>query len=60
VKKRLFYVRRHTSADGSFEWYVLNGQLRRVGKMNSSLRHSSAMLSSPRRPPGRAGGEARG
>ena len=21
----LFYVRRHTCADGSFEWYVLNG-----------------------------------
>ena len=21
----LFYVRRHTGADGSFEWYVLNG-----------------------------------
>jgi hypothetical protein len=33
VKKRLFYVRRHTCADGSFEWYVLNGHtLRRVGK----------------------------
>jgi hypothetical protein len=33
VKKRLFYVRRHTCADGSFEWYVLNGHtLRRIGK----------------------------
>ena len=31
--KKLFYVRRHTCADGSFEWYVLNGHtLRRVGK----------------------------
>jgi hypothetical protein len=25
----LFYVRRHTCADGSFEWYVLNGYTRR-------------------------------
>ena len=33
MKKRLFYVRRHMCADGSFEWYVLNGHtLRRVGK----------------------------
>jgi hypothetical protein len=31
--KELFYVRQHTCADGSFEWYVLNGHtLRRVGK----------------------------
>jgi hypothetical protein len=31
--KKLFYVRRHTCADGSFEWHVLNGHtLRRVGK----------------------------
>ena len=29
VKERLFYVRRHTCADGSFEWYVLNGHTRR-------------------------------
>ena len=27
--ERLFYVRRHTGADGSFEWYVLNGHTRR-------------------------------
>jgi hypothetical protein len=33
VKKRLFYVRRQTCADGSFGWYVLNGHtLRRAGK----------------------------
>ena len=25
----LFYVRRHTGADGSFEWYVLTGHTRR-------------------------------
>jgi hypothetical protein len=25
VKEGLFYVRRHTCADGAFEWYVLNG-----------------------------------
>jgi hypothetical protein len=25
----VFYVRRHTGADGSFEWYVLNGHTRR-------------------------------
>ena len=25
----LFYVRRHTCADGSYEWYVLNGHTRR-------------------------------
>ena len=25
----LFYVRRHTGADGLFEWYVLNGHTRR-------------------------------
>ena len=24
----LFYVRRHTGADSSFEWYVLNGHTR--------------------------------
>ena len=24
----LFYVRRHTCADGAFEWYVLNGRRR--------------------------------
>ena len=29
VKAGLFYVRRHTCADGSFEWYVLNGHTRR-------------------------------
>jgi hypothetical protein len=27
VKEGLFYVRRHTCADG-FEWYVLNGHIR--------------------------------
>jgi hypothetical protein len=29
VKEGLFYVRWHTCADGSFEWYVLNGHTRR-------------------------------
>jgi hypothetical protein len=29
VIEGLFYVRRHTGADGSFEWYVLNGHTRR-------------------------------
>jgi hypothetical protein len=29
VKEGLFYVRRHTCTDGSFEWYVLNGRTRR-------------------------------
>ena len=29
VSEGLFYVRRHTCADGSFEWYVLNGHTRR-------------------------------
>jgi hypothetical protein len=29
VNEGLFYVRRHTCADGSFEWYVLNGHTRR-------------------------------
>ena len=29
MKEGLFYVRRHTCADGSFEWYVLNGHTRR-------------------------------
>ena len=29
VKEGLFYVRRHDCADGSFEWYVLNGHTRR-------------------------------
>ena len=28
-ERGLFYVRRHTCADGSFEWYVLNGHTRR-------------------------------
>jgi hypothetical protein len=26
----IFYVRRHTRADGSFKWYVLNGHTRRA------------------------------
>ena len=25
----IFYVRRHTCADGAFEWYVMNGHTRR-------------------------------
>ena len=29
VNQGLFYVRRHTCADGSFEWFVLNGHTRR-------------------------------
>ena len=29
VKEGVFYVRRNTCADGSFEWYVLNGHTRR-------------------------------
>ena len=29
VNQGLFYVRRHTCVDGSFEWYVLNGHTRR-------------------------------
>ena len=29
MKEGLFYVRRHTCTDGSFEWYVLNGHTRR-------------------------------
>ena len=29
MKEELFYVRRHTSAAGLFEWYVLNGHTRR-------------------------------
>ena len=29
MKEGLFYVRRHDCADGSFEWYVLNGHTRR-------------------------------
>jgi hypothetical protein len=28
----LFHVRRHTCADGSFEWYVLNGTRRPASK----------------------------
>ena len=28
-ERGLFYVRRHTGADGSFKWYVLNGHTRR-------------------------------
>ena len=29
MKEGLFYVRRHSCADDSFEWYVLNGHTRR-------------------------------
>ena len=29
MNQGLFYVRRHTCTDGSFEWYVLNGHTRR-------------------------------
>jgi hypothetical protein len=29
VKEGVFYVRRNTCAEGSFEWYVLNGHTRR-------------------------------
>jgi hypothetical protein len=29
MQDRLFYVRQHAHADGSFEWYVLNGHTQR-------------------------------
>jgi hypothetical protein len=30
MQERLFYVRRHLRADGSSQWYVLNGHIRRA------------------------------
>jgi hypothetical protein len=42
VKEGLFYVRRHTCADGSFEWYVLFPQaLRRLKKISGASRRGS-------------------
>ena len=38
----LFYVRRHTGADGSFEWYVLNGHTRRRASKSFPTRAAAA------------------
>ena len=38
----LFYVRRHTGADGSFEWYVLNGHTRRRASKTFPTRAAAA------------------
>ena len=42
VKTGLFYVRRHICADGSFEWYVLNGHTRRPGSKLFRTRAAAA------------------
>ena len=43
VKAGLFYVRRHTCADGSFEWYdVLNGHTRRPASKSFRTRAAAA------------------
>ena len=34
MQERLFYVRRHLQADGSSQWYVLNGHIRRACEQN--------------------------
>ena len=38
----LFYVRRHTCADGAFEWYVMNGHTRRRASKHFPTRGSGA------------------
>jgi hypothetical protein len=38
----LFYVRRHTGADCSFEWYVLNGHTRRRASTSVPTRAAAA------------------
>jgi hypothetical protein len=38
----LFYVRRQTCADGSFEWYVLNGHTRRCASRSFRSRAAAA------------------
>jgi hypothetical protein len=38
----LFYVWRHTGADGSFEWYVLNGHTRRRASKSFPTRAAAA------------------
>jgi hypothetical protein len=38
----LFYVRRSTCADGSFEWYVLNGHTRRRASKTFPTREAAA------------------
>jgi hypothetical protein len=38
----LFYVRRHMGADGSFEWYVLNGHTRRRASRTFPTRAGAA------------------
>jgi hypothetical protein len=38
AKEGLFYVRRHTCADGSFEWNVLNGHTRRRASKSFPMR----------------------
>ena len=38
----LFYVRRHTCADGAFEWYVLNGHTRRRASISFPTRAAAA------------------
>jgi hypothetical protein len=38
----LFYVRRHTGTDGSFEWYILNGHTRRRANRFFPTREAAA------------------
>ena len=42
AEEGLFYVRRHTCADGSFEWYVLNGHTRRRASRTYPTRAAAA------------------
>ena len=43
VKDRLFCVRRRLSADGPFEWYVLNGNTRRRASRLFNTRQAAAV-----------------
>jgi hypothetical protein len=43
MNEGLFYVRRHTCADGSFEWYVLNRHTRRRASNSFSTRAAAVV-----------------
>ncbi len=55
MNQGLFYVRRHTCADGSFEWYVLNGHTRR--RASNFFPTRPAAVAERRKLQGRSNGE---
>ena len=57
MQERLFYVRRHLRADGSSQWYVLNGHIRRACEQTKAEAEARrAKLQVPWSEKGREGG----